>query len=230
MHGGDDVVAEVVGGLGVVLVGDEVLAEFGPGEDIDAHGGLVGARVRRFLLELGDGAVLVDDHETETGGFLPLDLTHGDGAGSVLLFVEGEHVGVIHLVDVVAGQDHDVLGVVFVDEVDVLVDSICGAFVPVRALDLLIRGQDVDSAVRAVEVPGLAVADVVIQLKGLVLGQDADRIDAGVYAVRQREVDDPVLSAEGDRRFGDLVGQDAESAALAACQQHGDAFVFTCHK
>ena len=230
MHGGNDVVTEVVGGVRVFFIGDEIGTQFLPGEDVNAHGGLVAARVGRLLLELGDGAVLVHKHEAETGGLFPLDFAHGDGAGRFLLFVEGQHVGVVHLVDVVAGQHDDVFGVVLVDKVDVLVDGVCGALVPVGPLDLLIGGQDVDAAVGAVEVPGFAVADVVVQLKGLILGEDTDREDARVDAVGQREVDDTVLSAEGDRRFGDLVGQDAESAALAASQKHGDAFVFTCHK
>ena len=48
----------------------------------------------------------------------------------------------------------------------------------------------------AVEVPRPAEPDVVVQGARVVLRQDEDVVDPGVDAVREREVDDPVLAAE----------------------------------
>ena len=50
---------------------------------------------------------------------------------------------VIHLVDVIAGQDHDVLGPLFFERVDILIDRVGGALIPVL-VDALLRRHDVD--------------------------------------------------------------------------------------
>ena len=141
--------------------------------------------------------------------------------------MEVHHLGVVHLVDVVAGENHDVLGVKAVDEVDVLVDGVGGALVPALLLVVaLVGGQDLGAAVGLVQAPGLTVADIFIQLQGLILGQDAHGIDAGVDTVGQGEVNNAVLAAEGDGGLGGLFRQDIESAALATGQQHGNAAFF----
>ena len=57
----------------------------------------------------------------------------GDGAVGAVLLVEAQHLGVVHLVDVVAGEDQHVVRVVPLDEVDVLVDGVGGAACTSRA-------------------------------------------------------------------------------------------------
>ena len=52
-------------------------------------------------------------------------------------------VAVVHLVDVVAGQDHHVLGPLLLERVDVLIDGVGRALVPVL-VDALLRRHDVD--------------------------------------------------------------------------------------
>ena len=63
----------------------------------------------------------------------------------------------------------------------------------------------------------------------LILGQYADGVDAGVDAVGEREVDNSVLAAERNCRLCDLLCQYIESAALAAGQQHCNAFFLPRH-
>ena len=138
------------------------------------------------------------------------------------------HVGVVHFIDMVAGEDDHILGVVQVDEADVLVDGVGRTLVPGAALAALIGGQDVDAAGAAVQVPRLAAADVAVQFQRAILGQNADRVNAGVGAVGQGEVDDAVLAAEGYGGLGHVSGEDVQSAALTTGQQHGDTFFFHC--
>ncbi len=53
---------------------------------------------------------------------------NGDvGAGVRVLLL---HAGVVHLVDVVAGEDEDVAGLLGADGIDVLEDGVGGALVP----------------------------------------------------------------------------------------------------
>ena len=69
------------------------------------------------------------------------------------------------------------------------------------------------------EVPAaLQVAD---QRMRLVLRGDADAADAGIERIRQREIDDPRLAAEIDRRLGAPVGQFLQAAAAPAGQHIG---------
>ena len=66
------------------------------------------------------------------------DRQRGDGQVGVGFLVALDQLGVVHLVDVVAGEDHHVLGPLFLDRVDVLVDGVGGALIPVL-VDALLR-------------------------------------------------------------------------------------------
>ena len=79
-----------------------------------------------------------------------------------------QHVAVVHLVDVIAGQDQDGFGRFGLDALEILENRVGGALVPVRMhafhggnhLDILaqFRGQNVP-----------AVADVAGQFQGFIL-------------------------------------------------------------
>ena len=86
--------------------------------------------------------------------------------------MEAQEVRVILLADLVAGQDDDILGIIAVNEGQVLIDGVGGALgLPVRAAGLLVGRQDMYAAVQTVQIPRLAVADILIQDKRLILGQ-----------------------------------------------------------
>ena len=140
--------------------------------------------------------------------------------------MEAEHGGIVHLVNMVAGQDQHVIRVIALDKGDVLIDRVGCALVPFGILALGIGRQDLHAAVRGVQTPRLAVSDVLIEFQRLILRQDADRIDLGVYAVGKREIDNAVLAAERDGRLGRVFRQNHQTAALTTCQEHGDTTFF----
>jgi hypothetical protein len=108
-----------------------------------------------------------------------------------------EHEGIVHLVDVIAGEDDDVLGFFGADGVDVLVDGIGGALIP-RLGDALHRREYLDELAELVGDDGApALADVAVERKGLVLGEDVNVAQVGVDAVGKGDVDDAVLAGEG---------------------------------
>ncbi len=128
---------------------------------------------------------------------------------------------VVHLVDMVAGQDHHVVRAGALDDVDVLVNGVGRAGIPLIFGDALAGGQDVEALVALLpeEVPAaLKVPDQAVRL---VLGGDADATDARIECVREGEIDDARLAAEVDRRFGAPVGQFHQAAAAPACQHIG---------
>ena len=128
----------------------------------------------------------------------------------------------------VAGQNENIFRVIVRDERDILINCVRRTLVPLRGL-ALIRRQHADAAAQAVEVPRLARADVGVEHVRLVLGQYADRVDAGVDAVGKREINNAVFAAERYSRLCNILGQNIQAAALAACQKHSDAFLFTVH-
>ena len=75
-----------------------------------------------------------------------------------------QHALVIHLVDVVAGQQHDRVRSVVFDDVHVAKHGVRGPAIPLgHAAARDVGLEQLDPAVVAVQVPGPAQADVVIE-------------------------------------------------------------------
>ena len=112
----DDVLAEVVARLRVVGVAQQHLVQERRVEHVDAHAGERAAgpaghrrRLRRLLLEAHDPAPVVDRDDAQRTRVGERDVDAGDGHLRLRLDVVLEHPAVVHLVDVVAGQDQHVL-------------------------------------------------------------------------------------------------------------------------
>ena len=182
-----------------------------------------------LFLKLGNAVVLVGVHDAEAAGFLPRNLTDGDGAVRFVLDVELQHLVIVHLVNVVAAEDQHVVRVELFDELNILINGVGSAGIPFAGLAGHVRRQHINAAVGQVQIPGGAAADIGVEQKRTVLGQHTHHIDAAVGAVAQRKVDDAVLAAVRDRRLGHIGGQNAQAAALSACQQHGNTLLFVFH-
>ena len=85
----------------------------------------------------------------------------------------------------VARQHHDVLGVAGLDDVQVLVDGIGRAAVPVLVVQALLGRQQIDHFIELGTQKAPAALQVAQQRVRLVLGDDTDAADARVDAVRQ---------------------------------------------
>ena len=225
---GDQVIAEIMAGIGVFGILDQQGAQEIPVEDIDAHRSqgmirIAGDRGRVFrLFQKGqDAPGLVDIHHAKGGGFHARHGQAADGHIRAGIDMLAQHDLVIHLVDVIARQDHHIFDAVAVDDVDVLRHRIGGAQIPFVLVHPLAGGQDIQVFVAfgAKEAPAaLAVADQAVRL---VLRGNRHLADAGIQRIRQGEVDDPGLAAEIDRRFGAAIGQFLEAAAPPPRQHEG---------
>ena len=60
----------------------------------------------------------------------------------------GEHLAVVHLVDVIPGEDQHVFRLLAAQQVEVLEHGVGGSFVPVRR-DALLRGHELDELVES---------------------------------------------------------------------------------
>ena len=139
-------------------------------------------------------------------------LLHGNGDGRdgrlrAFVHVEFQHLADVHAVDVVGAEDHHEMRIGLFDQVDVLIDGVGGAAIPVLAGRAHLRrhGNDEVLLQQAGHLP--AVAQVLQQALALELDQDVDGIDAGIDQVAEHEIDDAVAPAERHRRLGSFLGQ-----------------------
>ena len=177
----------------------------------------------RLLLPLDDPVGVVEGEDAHPRRIRQRDAPDRDRHVGPVAAMRGHERLVVHLVDVVAGEDDDRVGRgVVLEDVHVAQDRVGRAAVPLGdAAAGDVRLEELDAAVVAVQVPRPPEPDVVVERARVVLGQHDDVVDVRVDAVRQREVDDPVLATERDRRLGAFLGQDGQALALAAGQDHG---------
>ena len=140
----------------------------------------------------------------------------GDGDFGALLHVVFDHAGDVHAVDVIAAEDGHHVRIGLLHQVDVLINGVGRALIPGFILGAHLRGHRDHELIlqQAAELP--ALAEVLQQRLAAELRQHIDGIDPRVDEIAQHEVDDPVLAAKGDGRFGPFVGKRSQPRSLAA--------------
>ncbi len=160
---------------------------------------------------------VVDLHHAELIALFQVDGNAADGAVRVVIDVILHDLRVIHLVDVVSGQNQHVIGTCLFDRIDVLVDGVGRALIPVF-VDPLLRRQDVDEFVEFAAEESPAEVQMPVEAGGLVLRQHQHAAQATVDAVREGEIDDAVDSPERHGRLRTVSRERFESRPLAPRQ------------
>ena len=226
----NDVLAKVVTRRLVGHVARQLLVEVLRIKNVDAHAGQrhVGAarhggRVGGFFKKFGHHAVFIDGHDAKGAGLAARHGNAADGAVAALGHMVSQHQGIVHFVDMVTGQHHDVISAVAFQNVMVLVHGVRRAPVPAFVVVALLGGQQIDELVHLGFQESPAALQMPQQAVRLVLRNDADAPDAGVQAIRQRKINDAELAAEIDRWLGPAVGQvhQATATATGQHQSHG---------
>jgi hypothetical protein len=122
-----------------------------------------------------------------------------------------DHLTRVHPVDVIGAEDTDVVGALLGDDLEVLVDRVGRAGEPARAAAHLGRHRAHVAAEQRRQPP--RPGDVQIQAVALVLREHDDLEVAAIGEVRQHEVDQPVMTTEGDRRLSPVGGEGGEPLA-----------------
>jgi hypothetical protein len=164
---------------------------------------------------------VIDFHDAELprSGF-HLDVEHADRDICIALDMAGKHLGIIHFIDMVAGQNYHVPRIFFLDGIDVLIDGIGSALVP-AAVDALLRRYDVDEVIQVTaEIPPPTKINVAIQAHRFELRQQQHAHQAAVQAIGQGEIDDPVGTAKGYGRFGTVSSQRFEPFSTTSGQDY----------
>ena len=135
----------------------------------------------------------------------------------VLFLMESEHLHVVHLVDVIAGEHDHILWGLALDRIQVLVHRVGGALIPVLA-DPLLRRQNLDELAELLRDDTPTLSNVASERKRLVLCGDENVAQVRVDAVAENEVDDAVGPAEIDGRLGPFSRERRQPFARAAGQ------------
>ncbi len=172
----------------------------------------------RFFFKPDDAMVGVGLHDAKFFGFVDVDLERGDRQVGVVGFMKIDHLAVVHLIDVIASKDDDVLGAFLFERVDVLINGVGGALVPLF-VDALLGRDDVDELAQlAAEQMAPAGVDVAVEAHRFVLREHQHLADAAVDAIGKREVDDAIGAAERDGRLSPIAGERFEPRAFSACE------------
>src|SRR5262249_31167270 len=144
-------------------------------EQVDAHRrerdpGRAGRadRLFRLFLEADHPPGLVDADDAETAAFFGRNLDGRQRDVRAAIHMEAQHLRVIHLVDVITREDEDVRRFLAFDGIEVLIDGVGRAEVPVLAHALLWR-QDFDELAELFGYDVPAHSDVPVQRERLVL-------------------------------------------------------------
>ena len=130
-----------------------------------------------------------------------------------------EHGLVVHFVNMIGGQDQDMLGGFGKNALRILKDRVGGALVPAFA-HLLHGGNDLDIFVQFRRQNAPAVAHVTNQIERFVLREDKNTAHIGVDAVGKSEVDNAIRAAERDGGLSHIARQGIEPFARAAGEQN----------
>ena len=208
--------------------GDQLLTEDAGAKQVDAHrakgvGRIVGDRwgVRRLLDEVRNPEILIHVDHAESMGLFDWNIDRADHGIGAFGDQPMEHLHIVHLVDMIAGEDKHIVWLFGVEEKQVLIDRVGGALVPFFADPLLRWNRGDEFAEFGIQdVP--AHADVPVKRVGFVLDEDSDFSKPRVEAVAERKIDNTIFPSEENRRLGPMFGEGLKTLALPARQHHGE--------
>jgi hypothetical protein len=145
---------------------------------------------------------------------------HPDGNLGMVCPVKLHKRPVIHAVDVIAGQDEHIRVLTGHDESQVLANCVCSTSVPVPVFFACLRWKYAYPPHAAHQIPGGTVRNMIHQGKRFVLSQNRYPRKTAVGNIAQREIDDPVNTAEGNCRFCTGLNQYVEPASYSTGEKH----------
>ena len=128
-----------------------------------------------------------------------------------------DHLRVVHPIEVIARENHVVVGVVPGEVPGRLAHGIGRSLVPMRIVRRLLGGEDVHEPA-AEQIHPIGQRDVAVERRRVELRQHEDAPDVGVDAVADGDVDQPVLAADRHGRLRPMLGERKEPRPLPAAQ------------
>ena len=132
-----------------------------------------------------------------------------------------DHLAEIHPVQLVPGENEDIVDSRGLDALDVLADRVGRPLVPVAAIDGLLGGQHLDkSTPKQIEL--VRLVDVAVETDRVELREHINAVQPTVEAVRDRDVDQTVFARQRNSRFRTQLGEGKQAGSFAATQNQSD--------
>jgi len=171
----------------------------------------------RLFDEVRNPKIFIHMDDAESMGIFDRDIDRAHYGIGALGEQPMEHLHIVHLVDMVTGQDEYIVRLFGVEQKQVLIDRVSGPLVPFFADPLLGRNRgDEFSELGIQDIP--ACADVAVERVGFVLDEDSDFSKPRVEAIAERKIDNTIFPAEGNRRFGPMLSEGLKTLAFSASQ------------
>src|SRR5574340_959904 len=140
------ILAEIVGRTSLIMITNHLLEKKLRVEHVNAHAdkrepGLTGngSRLLGLFGKTGDAPVTIDAHDAKLPRRLHRDVNARDSHIRGLRDMVGQQFAVVHLVNMIAAQDHHIGRIVAMKNIDVLVYRVGGSLIP-GFLDALLSG------------------------------------------------------------------------------------------
>ena len=118
----------------------------------------------RLFFEFNDLSALVSVHDAETAGLPDGNLDNGDSSFGLLGLMLCQHLGIVHLIDMISGKNQQILRAVVVDKVDVLGNGVCGSAVDIQISVRFFTGREYKyAAVFCVQSPAPSGCNIAVQ-------------------------------------------------------------------
>ena len=236
--GGNDLFAEI-GEVGVLA---QQVEEGVAAEHIDAHGGQVGPPCRLLrgeahqggvhlhglegfalglFAEFANAAVVVGVHQAKGLG---LGRIHGqgpDGEVGAGFDVVLDEQAVIHPVELVARQDQVLVHVPFLEQPLVFAHRIGRALKPAGAGGGLLGRQHLNKTLAKTGGEVVTLAEVTVERRAVELRQHVHLVDAGIDAVADRNINQPILARQRHGRLGPRLGEGEKTGPGSAAKDDG---------
>ena len=175
----------------------------------------------RFFDEVDDAPFFVDLENAQTWRLFSRDGFDGNRHIGTARPVLGDEFTVIHAVEVVAGEDENLLGAARENTPQLAAHRVGRSLIPVRALLRLFGSENLYIAIGKM-VKAIGRADVPVQRSRIELRQHKHPVETGVDAVANRYIDEAILAADRHSGFGAVLRQREETRTLAAPENESD--------
>ena len=122
--------------------------------------------------------MLICVHDAKPRSIFPRHVDYGYRQRGTVVNMLLQHIAVVHLIDVVTGQDQQILWIDAVDIVDVLIDGMRSSCKPLAAIWTGVWLQDRHARVQTIQSPAGPITNVPIQNQGLILRDYANIANA----------------------------------------------------
>ena len=205
-------------------------------EDVDTHAGEIplllvhgGAqfiqrgRVAGLFHEARDLLGIVHLHDAEAAGLMALHRLGRDrhirARGHVLL----DHVGDVHAVQLIAGEDHDQLRILVHEVAEILPNRVGRSLEPRLRNHRLHGGQDLHIPLRKL-VEAVRALNVPVQGNAVELREQEDLADPAVDAVADRNIDQAILARDRHGGLCPVAGQRQQPLPLSTAHDYANDF------